>query len=412
MCSSPSPPQPYRAVKLIFVPLLLFSLITQGAIVWTQLEEIRDGYFDFPLYYAAAKIINDGNGARLYDLAVQRDYQKEFGARDKDWDLPFNHPPYELLILLPLAKLSFPMAHALWTAMNLLLLALTLARFFPFVQPKQRPLFVLVVLAYFPTITTLKMGQDSILTTFLLVETYISLRRQRHGVAGALLALGLYKPQFVLPLLGILALQGRRPLIASFLGTGLLLGFISLGMVGWDGLMGLFSLWLSMVDRGHIVWPERMTNLRGMVYVILNLVGLSAATNSITVALSALAFIVTLRLWPPTLDQEDPIFDLRFALGLIMTALVSFHCYPYDATFLSIPVIILLNQVLKEPQPSSLRHRVLWVLLIMLFFPFVPNLLLSASAIAWWAMPLIALFVVTAIEIVRRSGQALRFVSN
>ena len=63
MSYSPSPPERHRALKLIFVPLLIFSLFAQCAVVWTQLDDIRGGYFDFELYYSGAKILNDGNGA-------------------------------------------------------------------------------------------------------------------------------------------------------------------------------------------------------------------------------------------------------------------------------------------------------------------------------------------------------------
>ena len=106
-----STPARHRVFKLVLVPLLIFSLFGQLAVVWTQLPDIRDGYFDFPLYYSAARIVNDGNGARLYDLAVQREYQKAFRPAASDRDLPFNHPPYELLLLLMPAKFSFPVAH-------------------------------------------------------------------------------------------------------------------------------------------------------------------------------------------------------------------------------------------------------------------------------------------------------------
>jgi hypothetical protein len=92
-------------------------------------------------------------------------------------------------------------------------------------------LFALMLFAFFPTITALKMGQDSIITTFLLVETFVSLRRKRYVTAGGLLALGLYKPQFVLPLVGIFLLHRRWSSIFGFLSTGLLLGAISLAMV-------------------------------------------------------------------------------------------------------------------------------------------------------------------------------------
>jgi hypothetical protein len=403
MNCSPSTPERHRAFKLIFVPLLVFSLFAQFAVVWTQLEDIRGGYFDFVLYYSGARILNEGNGAQLYDLQVQREYQKEFGVANQNRDLPFNHLPYELLALLIPAKFSFPVAHSLWAAINILLLAVILLRLFPFVEARHRWLFALMLFAYFPTLTALKMGQDSVITTFLLVETFVSLKRNRYAIAGGLLALGLYKPQFVLPMLGIFLLHRRWSSIFGFLFTGLLLGVLSLAMVGWNGLLGLFSLWLPMMQRGHVVWPELMTNLRGLMYMILDLGGLSGATNILTLALSVLAYVMVLRLWPRSADERNELFDLRFALAVVMTALISFHLYSYDGTLLAIPLIIMLNQVLKDPNPYPMRHRVFLAILIAWFVPLVPNILLSAASLAWWALPLPFLFGVIAMEIWRRS---------
>jgi hypothetical protein len=402
----PGAPERHRAFKLAFAPLLIFSLFAQCAVVWTQLQDIRHGYFDFVLYYSAANIFNDGNGAQLYNLEVQRDYQKNFGASRKDRDLPFNHPPYELLPLLVLAKFPFSVAHAAWAAINIFLLAIILIRIFPFIDASRRSLFALMLFAYFPTITALKMGQDSIVTTFLLVETFVSLKHKRYALAGGLLALGLYKPQFVLPLVGILLLHRRWSSVLAFFVTGLWLGAISLAMVGWNGLMGLVSLWLPMVKRGDVVWPELMTNLRGLVYMILDLAGLSEATNILTLALSIAAYIITLRVWPRSADEWTELFDLQFALAVVTTALVSFHLYSYDGTLLIIPLTIMLNQVLKEPNTYPVRHRVFLAILMLVFFPLVPNALLNAAKLAWWGLLLPVLFVVMVIEIWRRSASA------
>lgn len=392
-------PARFHAFKLIFVPLLVFSLIGQLAVVWTQLEDIRAGHFDFVLYFSGAKIISDGKGRELYDLELQKSYQKDFAVAHINRDLPYNHPPYELLPLLPFARLSFPIAHALWAIFNLFLLALVVMRLLAFVDGAHKLLFGLMVLAYFPTITALKMGQDSVITTLLLTETFVSLKRKRYALAGSLLALGLYKPQFVLPLAGILLLHRRWPAFFGFMFTGTVLAVISFMMVGWDGLIGLVSLWMPMTQRGDVVWPELMTNLRGLVYIILNLVALTGATNWLTWILSVLAYLLTLRLWPRKADEQNELFDLRFALAVVMTVLVSFHLYSYDGTLLAIPLIIMLNRVLKEPSPYAMRHRVFLVLLIALFLPLVPNVLLSAAVLAWWAVPLPFLYAVIAVDI-------------
>jgi hypothetical protein len=392
----------HRAFKLLFVPLLIFSLVTQLAVVWTQLDDIRNGYFDFVLYYSGARILHDGNGSQLYNLEVQREYQKKFAVH-RDSALPFNHLPYELLTLVWVAKFPFPVAHVLWTAMNVLLLAILLFRVFPFLESRHRSLLALMAFAYFPTMTAIKMGQDSIITTLLLGEIFVSLKHKRYALAGAGLALGLYKPQFFLPLAGILVLHRRWPAIFGFLFMGLLLGTISLAMVGWNGLMGLLSLWLPMINRGHVVWPELMMNLRGLVYVSLDLVGLSQATNVLTLVISLFVYVLTLRSWPRDAVEESESFDLRFGLAVVATALISFHLYSYDGTMLTLPLMIMLNRIVKNPGPYLLRHRVFLAILIASFLPLVPNVLLSAAVLAWWALPLPVLFGVLAIEISRGS---------
>lgn len=392
----------HRTFKLVLVPLVVFSLLGQLAVVCTQLADIRDGYFDFPLYYSAARIINDKKGVRLYDLAMQWEYQKAIRPAGSNRDLPFNHPPYELLPLLIPAKFSFPIAHLFWSAFNLALLGLILARIFQFVEAKHRSLCALMLLAFFPTLTTLKMGQDSIITTYLLVETFVGLRRKEFAKAGGLLALGLYKPQFVLPLLGILAVRRKWQCVIGFLTVALLLGAISLGMVGWNGLSGLLSLWLPMVHRGHVVWPELMTNLRGVIYIILDLVHVTAMTNALTLVFSVLVYGMTIRLWSGDTERAD-LFDLSFALALVATALVSFHLYSYDGTLLIIPLIITLNQLLKDPGRHPLNERVFLAVLFALFFPLLPNVLVSMGRLAWWALPLPVLFGVIAVTIWRRS---------
>lgn len=396
----------FRSFKLVFVPLLIFSLLSQIAVVWTQLDDIKIGHFDFVLYYSAAKIIHDGKRDQLYDLALQKDYQKGFGLAYRNRVLPYNHPPYELLALLPLANFSFPVAHALWAVINILLLVLMLSRLSYFVAAEFRALFGLMIFAYYPTLTALKMGQDSIVTAYLLVETFVNLKQRRFAVAGAVLALGLYKPQFVLPLAGILFFRRCWPAVFGFVSATALLAAVSVAMVGGSGLAELFSMWLSMTHRGQVVWPELMVNLRGLVYMILNLGGMAGATNVLNLLLSTLVYVVTWRLWRVPANDSDELFNLRFALGVTATVLVSFHLYSYDATLLILPMVLMLDHVLKGRVRSSGVQPALFALLIFLFLPLLPNWLLGVAVIAWWALPIPILFGLIAVELVKRANSA------
>jgi hypothetical protein len=389
----------FRKFNLAFGPLLFLSLLSQAAVVWTQLDYLRGGYFDFALYHSAARIVWDGKGADLYDLALQRQYQKGSRVAPQTRDLPFNHLPYELLPLLPLAKFSFEAAHAFWSAANFLLLVATLFRLLPFVAQPQRKFASLMLFAFFPTLTTLKMGQDSIITIYLLTETFISLKRGRYGLAGSLLALGLYKPQFVLPIAGLLLCQRRWPALRGFLVTALALLVVSLAMVGAQGLTGLLALWLPMIDRGNVSWPELMLNFRGLMHMTLSLGGVTWATNLGTLILSVATFFLTLRLWPREPREFEGLLDLRFALALVMTALVSFHLYSYDGTLLAIALILAYNHFAVAQTPSPKPRSIFLLILIAMYLPFVPNILLSEAILAWWALPIPILFWVIAAEI-------------
>jgi len=396
----------FRYFKLAFVPLLIFSFLGQAAVVWTQLDDIKAGHFDFVLYYSAAQIIRDGKRDQLYELNLQRDYQKDFGVAYLKRALPFNHPPYELLIFLPLANYSFPVAHVLWAVINLLLLFWILYRLALFIDFKHQALFGLMLFAYFPTLTALKMGQDSIVTSCLWVETFVNLKRRRYMLAGSILALGLYKPQFVLPLAGILLVQRCWPAIMGFLTMATLLAATSLAMVGGSGLLSLLSMWLPMTERGQVVWPELMVNLRGLVYLTLNLAGVASATNLMNMFLSAIIYLVALRLWLVSSNDGGKMFNLRFALAVTTTALVSYHLYSYDAMLLIIPFILMLDHLFKGLDRSAIMRPALMALLIVSFLPLLPNVLLSTAVLAWWALPIPILYALIAAEIFKRENWA------
>ena len=80
-----------------------------------------------------------------------------------------------------------------------------------------------------------RLGQDSILSTALLLAVFAALKQKRDGWAGFLLALGLYKPQLVLPLAGVFLVARRWRSVAVFSITGVILAAVSLASGGMAG---------------------------------------------------------------------------------------------------------------------------------------------------------------------------------
>src|SRR5215469_8672949 len=77
------------------VAVLLFS-----AVFWTtggpNVEKT-----DFSLTYVGAKIVHDGRGRELYDLNLQKQIRNSLYQHPVP--LLFEHPPFEALLLSPLA---------------------------------------------------------------------------------------------------------------------------------------------------------------------------------------------------------------------------------------------------------------------------------------------------------------------
>src|SRR5918992_4062062 len=151
-----------KSFKLLLVALVALSFLCNLKIFWAQRSYIAKGYFDFVIYYTGAEIVNAGNASQLYDLNVQQAYQEKFKVPNQPWAvLPFNHAPYELLLFLPLAHLSYQSAYIVWSVLNILLLLVTYRILLPFVDSRNKVLLGALLFAFYPTMVAIKMGQDS-----------------------------------------------------------------------------------------------------------------------------------------------------------------------------------------------------------------------------------------------------------
>ena len=69
---------------------------------------LRNGHQDFIIYYMSGRLLRQGQAASLYDPDVQNRCQLEFThVPNRKRAIPFNHPPFEALLFVPLAMLDF-----------------------------------------------------------------------------------------------------------------------------------------------------------------------------------------------------------------------------------------------------------------------------------------------------------------
>jgi glycosyl transferase family 87 len=391
-----------RSYRLILAALVAASLILHLAILWESRKQIAAGYGDFIIFYTGAQIINDGKAKELFKVETQNAYQAKFDVPHLEWPLPFNHAPYELLLFLPLAHLSYPVAHAIWSGMNVLLLTIMLIWLLPYVHSQHSLFIAASLLGFFPTMEAFRLGQDSILSTALLLAVFVALKRKRDGWAGFLLALGLYKPQLVLPMAGVFLVARRWSSLIVFGITGAILVVISLGIVRVQGAFDFISILKSMENYSFVIYPANMPNIRGLSHVLLHADRFEWVGRTIIVLISLALYSVCLYLWRGEFDVLDPVFDLKFSLALVTTALISYHLYAHDLFPLSLSLILFFRYVSSDAVANRLLSKVLWYILVIFFLPVLPRYLIGISAFGWTAVLVLILCAVLSTEVFSR----------
>ena len=166
--------------------------------LWRVRDRIARGDPDFTVFYTAASMLREGQGAQLYDSRAQLAVQAEF-ARDADirrGPLPYIHPPFEALLFLPLTFLPYPLAFATWNVINLAILlgvAMLLKKSLLWLQGIPVWQMVLLCLAFFPVFANFHQGQDAILLLLVVALSFRALDRDADFLGGCWLGFGLFK---------------------------------------------------------------------------------------------------------------------------------------------------------------------------------------------------------------------------
>src|SRR5712691_8292072 len=196
---------------------------------------------DFSITYIGSRMVYLGMGPKLYDLAEQQRLKRLLVPNSLP--LIYEHPPFEALLLAPLGALPYKTAYLIWGLINVatwLMLPTLLRPYAP--APRDDLGYLVLWLLFAPLGVALFDGQSSLLLLLVYSSTFIQLRRGRDFRGGAIFGLGLFKFQFVIPFMLILLLQGKWRFMKGFLATATALGALSLGVVGWRGIISYIHL--------------------------------------------------------------------------------------------------------------------------------------------------------------------------
>jgi Glycosyltransferase family 87 len=375
--------------------------------LWNAWLQIQQGYGDFSIFYTAGKIVSNGGGAGLYDPAQQYSVQQEFAPNVsvRQGALPFNHPPFEALMFVPLTLLPYAFALAAWSAVNLALLLVVgkiLRRRFSVLDGIAGWQWLAMELAFYPVFISLMQGQDSILLLCLYVFAFEGLERKADFSAGCCLGLGMFRFPLVLPMILIFLYWRRWRFVSGAVLVSLGLSLLSAWVVGFSGLLRYprYVWHLEKTTGGGTILPGLMSNVRGLMASLLG--GLVTPQTLLILTLLGSAFLLWIAL-PAGFARAA--FDLKFALAIVVTVLVSYHSYSYDWCLLILPLVIVADHCARF-RSGPPRHQFLPILPVvpLLISPLFFLLWLRWHNLSWLAIPLLVWLWAIRREIFRSGG--------
>ena len=294
---------------------------------------------DFFNFYAAAKLFVTNGGSAVYDIAMQRQVELQITGADPSRFivLPYFHPPYYTLLIAPLAYLDYRNAYYVMAAFNAFLVAALVAILVKSslrLQGRGWMVAAAMIAGFFPLFVTVLQGQSDLVVLVPLAGAYAAWAKGRYGMAGALSALALSKPQLLL-LIPILFLARRSwRALASFAGVLLALGVISVAGFGFGPVITYLTSVGTWAITGHLPNSGQLVYTDPAVYSLRNILEAVPGGGKVVafVILVLLLALVALSLsWRPDKPRLD------FALAIAASLVLSPHQNVHDLALLVIP---------------------------------------------------------------------------
>ncbi len=330
-----------RSLRLIAVALslntVLFLLVSLATGQWLLDKAGRLADSDFVDVWAAGRLALDGHAAAAWDWAIHRDAEVAVLGHDFPGNYGWHYPPTYLFVAAALATLPYLAALLGW-------LAVTLPLYVAAVRAVMgERLGVLIACAFPAVMWNILVGQNGFLTAALIGFMLLTLDT-RPIVAGVLLGLLTYKPQFGILFPFLLAANGQWRVIAAAGVTAAVLVAASAAVFGVAAWSAFFT-WLPATS--DIILGDGRAGLNKLQSLFGVLRWLGAGTTAAFVAQGLLIAACAVALVMLTRDRRAP-NEVKSAAVATGALLATPYLYIYDFPVLMIPLAFLLRLGLRE----------------------------------------------------------------
>ena len=152
-------------------------------------------FTDHMAFYAAGRMILDGEGEHLYDYDWTFHYQpKLIGIEDEEQLTAFRNPPFYALLYVPTSGLPYRVSFWIWSLIAIGLFWFSLS----WLGVKNRLSTLLWCTSFYPLFTVISFGQNSLLSFACFSLGYRFLQRDQKLLAGLVLGLLAFKPTLLI----------------------------------------------------------------------------------------------------------------------------------------------------------------------------------------------------------------------
>lgn len=302
---------------------------------------------DYPAFHGAGSIVLDGDFGDLYDADRQLVEQRDLGI---DGYLAFAYPPHVAVVYAPLAALGFRLGYVVNTVVMVAALVAAV-RLVPVPVLRGRAWqTTALAIGFWPLFRAIGGGQNTAITVLVFAAVWRFLDEDRDVAAGVTAAALLYRPQYALPLVGVMALDRRWRAVAAATAVGALTWSVTALFMGAGWLTSWIDQALPFVERDAEVNAANSISLLGFSQAVLGADDRFAIALGATGALAVAGFLAWM--W---LHGER--FPLSARMGALAAGvlLLSPHAMFYDAGLL----VVWGAALLAMPASSERRRQVL-----------------------------------------------------
>lgn len=307
---------------------------------------------DFAAFYSAGSIVWSGDIDSLYDPARQQAAQDELGLNGY---LAFAYPPHVAIAYSPLGALDFQVAYVIHTIVmaSAFLLAVHLLRKpVPQIDRWRWPLLA-ASFTFYPLITAVGGGQNASLSVLLLAVIWRALHDDREWLAGLAIGLLIFRPQYAIPMLGLVGLSRHWRAVGTAIATIATTWIVTAAARGADWFGDWWEQIGPFVERDAEVNASNSISFLGFLQAVVSADSLPAVAAG--VALSGTVVLTLMYFW-----ANPAKFSLaqRMGAAAIGVVLISPHTMFYDSSLMLIAGAALISESLTVPVRALL---VVWV---------------------------------------------------